>query len=543
MSLVSTGTPSTSEVTPPSPTTEPAAGERRESRWHQVATALALLLVPLVLQVAPAEAAGSTNLRLLIATSPGTKVGMPIYANANLLGGSIPPAGSATFELFAPADTACASPLFRSTVPVTGTSVNSGRFTTTQAGTHRWEVSYSGDATYAAAGPTSCTEASAAVMVGKASTYLTTAASSSPATAAHATASIAGGYGPTGTITFLLTGPDDLFCSGPTVFSSTTTVNDNGTYDSGTFVPTRSGKYTWRTIYSGDSDNLGAGPTPCLSATSTQTVDVPPVVVDGGSTDKAALTVFRPATGVWYVREADDDTTGQVTWGRDGDIPVAADYNGDGRVDIGVYRPSSGQWLVKGIYNLAFGTRGDIPVPGDYNGDSKADIAVWRPSTGQWFVRGMATTTLGTSGDVPVPGDYDADGTTDVAVFRPSTRQWLAPGIFEVVWGWPGDVPVPGDYNGDGRTDIGVWRPSTGSWYVRGIIGGVVLGGGGDIPQPADYDGDGRVDAAVYRPDTGVWSLRQTTAGLANVSLGIVGDVATSLVGVIWSQVTGLLRG
>ncbi|MBA3267870.1 MAG: VCBS repeat-containing protein [Acidimicrobiia bacterium] len=508
-----------------------------------MATALALVLIPLVLQVAPASAAGSANLRLVFTASSSTRVGMQIYGNLSLMSSTSTPSGTATFKLYAPTDPTCTSPIFVSTVPVSATWANSARFTTTQAGTYRWEASYSGDATYGAAGPTSCAEQASAVIVDKADTRLSTTASPSPTTAAKASAALTGGFNPTGTLTFLLTGPDDTFCSGATVFSSTATVNGNGTYNSGTFVPTRSGKYTWRTSYNGDANNLGEGTTPCLTEAAAQTVNAPPVVVDGGSTDKASLTVFRPATGVWYVREADDDTTGQVTWGRDGDIPVAADYNGDGRIDIAVYRPSSGQWLVKGIYNLVFGTGDDIPVPGDYNGDGKADIAVWRPSTGQWFVRGMVTTTWGMSGDVPVPGDYDADGTTDIAVFRPNGRMWLAKDIFEVRWGWPGDIPVPGDYNGDGRTDIGVWRPSTGAWYVPGIMLAAILGADGDIPQPGDYDGDGRVDTAVYRPSTGVWSLRQTTAGLANVNLGIVGDVATSTVGVIWSQVTGLLRG
>jgi hypothetical protein len=121
---------------------------------------------------------------------------------------------------------------------------------------------------------------------------------------------------------------------------------------------------------------------------------------------------------------------------------VVHDYNGDGRSDPAVWRPSTGVWWLRGIGSVQWGRPGDVPVPADYNGDGQADLAVWRPSTGVWWLRGIGSVQWGRSGDRPVLGDYDGDGRVDLAVWRPATGVWWIRGGTAAQWGLAGDVPV-----------------------------------------------------------------------------------------------------
>jgi hypothetical protein len=218
----------------------------------------------------------------------------------------------------------------------------------------------------------------------------------------------------------------------------------------------------------------------------------------------ARLRTFNTMTGVWAAG------TSRVPFGARGDVPVAADYTGDGVTDLAVYRPSTGEWLVRGGTSVTLGQRGDVPVPGRYVSADATSIAVFRPATATWHVNGSAPVAFGTPGARPVPADYDGDGRTDFATYAPATGLWTIPGQPAIYWGTPsrGDVAMPADYDGDGKADIAVYRPTTGQWIVRG--GATTVWGVphvGDVPAPFQYDSGKSADIAVWRPGTGQWLL------------------------------------
>ena len=270
---------------------------------------------------------------------------------------------------------------------------------------------------------------------------------------------------------------------------------------------------------------------------------------------KADFAVFRPASTTWFCEtsKAGSDST-EFQWGHASDILVPADYDGDGQTDFAVWRPENGVWYVHqsgddSVMLVRWGiiatrsTRGlpDVPVAADYDGDGQTDLGIWRADTGEWSIlkssnnydqKNALSFRWGKSGDVPVPADYDGDKIADFAVFRSTENRWYvrssSNGKSSVTeFGLAGlDTLVPADYTGDKKADVAVYR--SGVWHVLNSETGETeqfhFGFNDDVAVPADYDGDGTTDFAVYR--SGTWYINDSSRPhLRTFNLGELGDV------------------
>ena len=139
--------------------------------------------------------------------------------------------------------------------------------------------------------------------------------------------------------------------------------------------------------------------------------------------------------GAWTIEQPSGEPL-RLAWGMPDDLPVAADWEGDGRIEPGVYRPSAKRWLIdrklSGKPDLVFSVPGmqpgDLPVAGAWEGHG-AGPGYYRPATLTWHLFGS-------------PG---------------STEELMA-----IHWGVPGAIPVAGDWDGDGRATPGFYHPAGG---------------------------------------------------------------------------------
>jgi hypothetical protein len=156
---------------------------------------------------------------------------------------------------------------------------------------------------------------------------------------------------------------------------------------------------------------------------------------------------------------------------------VQGDYDGDHTTDPAYYRDSDAMWFIDGGAPVQFGTPAttptsfsgfgadaDLPVPADYDGDGKTDLATWNPRTTIWKWRSSKDGTIsseafGTGFGFPAPADYDGDHKADRAFtqvdIQAHTVTFVIEGSPSVTFAGAAGSPYPAvaDFDGDGKAD------------------------------------------------------------------------------------------
>jgi formylglycine-generating enzyme required for sulfatase activity len=260
-----------------------------------------------------------------------------------------------------------------------------------------------------------------------------------------------------------------------------------------------------------------------LAATTAAATNIPVAAdFDGDGIDDPA--VYRTGASTWDIVLSGGGTI-TTSMNISLAVPVPADYDGDGRADIAVFRWLDGTWTIYqtsgGVRSERFGGLLTKPVPADCDGDGHADPAVYRPASGSFYCSdgagGYTTLPLGAGNGDPLAGDFDGDGVTDVAVHSRTDSRWTVlgstAGLYSFDFGPAGCIGRGGDLDGDAVTDLICYQPDFGEWVVR-------FGAGGDtqlgflfktgVPVSGDFDGDGLTDLALYYPDIERWYFEFT---------------------------------
>jgi len=212
---------------------------------------------------------------------------------------------------------------------------------------------------------------------------------------------------------------------------------------------------------------------------------------------------------------------------------VAADFNGDGILDLAVANEASSNVTVllgkgDGTFTLkASYSTGLDPyqlVATDLNGDGKLDLAITNfgssnvtillgNGNGTFFVEPDPPVTAATPAGI-VATDFDGDGNIDLAVAGFTSQSvtilyGAGDGTFNatpiIPIGTSAAFLVAADFNGDGRPDLAVTNPDQNSVTILLNQGGL----GFTLPSPiatgsmpagivaADFNGDGQTDLAI----------------------------------------------
>ncbi len=381
-----------------------------------------------------------------IATSASSTVvvGNGISDTATLTGAYSPgsTATNVTFKLYGPSPApSCTTAVATLTGTVNASGVaSSGSFTPTAAGTYYWVASYPGDTNNNAVAGT-CGASNESVVVQKASPFITTAATGNAVVGTNVTdtATVSNGYNPTGSVTFILYGPQSgpfPVCDGPdavdVLIGQPLSATSPYTASTGPVAaPSPPGTYYWMAFYSGDTNNNIAFDTcglateklvvikasPTIATTSSGTV-----VVGNAINDTATLTgAYLPAstgTNVSFALYGPEAAAGPAVCTGTPVTTLTAPLNASGVATSPNYTPTTA-----GTYYWVATYPGDVnnnPTAG-VCGATNESVVIQKASPALATQASPQTAVVGTtiSDTAALAGGYFPTGTVSFVLFGP----------------------------------------------------------------------------------------------------------------------------
>ena len=342
--------------------------------------------------------------------------GSSVFDTATVAGvAGVTPTGTVTYTFFT--NGTCSVP-GSSAPPVTlnanGTVPPSGTHGPLAAGSYSFQAVYSGDANY-----TGSTSACEPLTIAHATpTIATTPSAGGPVgTGISDTATVSGGFTPTGNVTFNLFAPGDTGCTG-SPRSSTNPLNA-GSATSSTFPSTAVGTYHWTATYNGDTNNTPVS-SPCTAE---------PVVI----TQATPTIATTPSAGGPVGTSITDTATVSGGHTPTGDVTFHLYAPGDTTCTTSVF--SSTNALTAGSATsgpFSSAAVGTYHWTATYNGDTN-NTAVSSPCTAEPVVITQATPTIATTPSTGGPvgtsitdtatvsGGHSPTGTVTFHLFAPAS--------------------------------------------------------------------------------------------------------------------------